>query len=364
MGDDHRYSWLDEDAVERLLRGEPVETYRSVGARDDQSRMEAERLAAVLDVVATPTPPPGDRPLPGEDAAVAAFRAGQERAARACSGGSAPSRLRRPLRAGMVAALAGCAFGGMAVAAAAGVLPTPFNQSGDGSRPGSAVSAAGSGTGTTAEPRPSEDGSTTSSTPSADGSPGDPDAARPTGPKTSRPFVDGRGEDETGDPETGRQPRPRDEGREPQGRGKKHWALVICRTYLAAKDGDAARVDPEAIRRLERAAGGPEAVRAFCEQVVARNGGADGGRGGGSDDGSGDGGRSGGDHGDDGSRGGEDDGPGTDGGGDPAPGPVPTSTRGPGTPPPPPPPPAPTGGSTPAPSDAPSGSGVPEPTEV
>ncbi|MGC5361307.1 hypothetical protein ACPXCE_06375 [Streptomyces sp. DT24] len=43
---DERYAWLDQDAADRLLRGEPVDP---VG---DQAREEAERLAAALSAVA------------------------------------------------------------------------------------------------------------------------------------------------------------------------------------------------------------------------------------------------------------------------------------------------------------------------
>ncbi|CAM5380179.1 hypothetical protein SANTM175S_07200 [Streptomyces antimycoticus] len=80
MAEDHRYSWLDDAAVERLLRGEPVEGQPGApDGRGDESYAEAERLAAVLDAVRRSGPPA--RPLrrksalPGEEAAMAAFRA-------------------------------------------------------------------------------------------------------------------------------------------------------------------------------------------------------------------------------------------------------------------------------------------------
>ncbi|MFE2673288.1 hypothetical protein ACFXEZ_05110, partial [Streptomyces hygroscopicus] len=84
MAEDHRYSWLDDSAAERLLRGEPVEGQPGApGGRDGQSYAEAERLAAVLSAVAgaaRPAAPSGASPLPGEDAAVAAFRAARAEA--------------------------------------------------------------------------------------------------------------------------------------------------------------------------------------------------------------------------------------------------------------------------------------------
>ncbi|MFE6876976.1 hypothetical protein ACFVBK_21035, partial [Streptomyces sp. NPDC057677] len=67
---DERYQWLDQEAAERLLRGEPVD------AVDDHTRSRAERLAEALDAARTPTLPPAARTeLPGEAAALAAFRA-------------------------------------------------------------------------------------------------------------------------------------------------------------------------------------------------------------------------------------------------------------------------------------------------
>ncbi|GDY54386.1 hypothetical protein SVIO_050090 [Streptomyces violaceusniger] len=155
MAEDHRYSWLDDSAAERLLRGEPVEGQPAApDGRGDQSYADAERLAAVLSAVAGAgrTAVPSDASvLPGEEAAVAAFRAarvgiGAEAGAEAEAGSVAGAgsvaevaemdmarrphrirrfrdrqpRLRRPLRAGMVAVVAGCALSGFAVAAAAG----------------------------------------------------------------------------------------------------------------------------------------------------------------------------------------------------------------------------------------------------
>ncbi|UTH94984.1 Aminodeoxyfutalosine deaminase [Streptomyces rimosus subsp. rimosus] len=65
MADD-RYNWLDEEAAERLLRGEPAGSPDGVGAAE---------LTALLNTAAAAgrsTAP--DEALPGEEAAVAAFR--------------------------------------------------------------------------------------------------------------------------------------------------------------------------------------------------------------------------------------------------------------------------------------------------
>ncbi|MBD0717469.1 hypothetical protein BU196_26770, partial [Streptomyces sp. CBMA370] len=66
---DERYQWLDREAAERLLRGEPVGT---AGAHE---RAQAVRLSEALDEARTPAVPPAeDAELPGETAALAAFR--------------------------------------------------------------------------------------------------------------------------------------------------------------------------------------------------------------------------------------------------------------------------------------------------
>ncbi|MFE5972417.1 hypothetical protein ACFQ64_09705 [Streptomyces sp. NPDC056460] len=146
---DERYQWLDQEAAERLLRGEPVD------AVDDHTRSRAERLAEALDAARTPTLPPAARTeLQGEAAALAAFRAARaERAAGPAAApvasaaasrteqaelgrvrlapvpaGRAPVPAGRPrwgrsLRYGLAAAVAAVTVGGVAVAAGTGVLP-------------------------------------------------------------------------------------------------------------------------------------------------------------------------------------------------------------------------------------------------
>ncbi|MBT2544555.1 hypothetical protein J7E99_28610, partial [Streptomyces sp. ISL-44] len=71
---DERDRWLDRAAADKLLRGEPVEP---VGpAADPRARREAARLRAALDSLAQTAPAASAAgELPGEAAAVAAFRA-------------------------------------------------------------------------------------------------------------------------------------------------------------------------------------------------------------------------------------------------------------------------------------------------
>ncbi|MEU0096965.1 hypothetical protein [Streptomyces sp. NPDC006267] len=151
MADEH-YEWLDEDAAEKLLRGEPVDP---VG---DQARTDAFRLAEALGTVRdVPRPPAGE--LAGEGAVLAAFRqaghgsgaadagAGRPGTAHSVRIGSAPEtparrpRWSRPVRFGLVASLAGCALGGVAVAAGTGVFTGAFGELGP-PTPAASVSAA------------------------------------------------------------------------------------------------------------------------------------------------------------------------------------------------------------------------------
>ncbi|MFF8813164.1 hypothetical protein [Streptomyces pactum] len=383
MADDHRYDWLDNEAVERLLRGEPVDTCRNNTEADGQARADADRLAAALGALAETAPLP-DGPLPGEDDAVAAFRAARAgTAARGAAGAPAahgvrgagarlgrvvdrPSRLRRPLRAGMVAVLAGCAFGGVAVAAGAGVLPFVPNTAEP--RPATSVSAAENG---------GPDGGVE---PELSGRPATPSAGTTGG--TRRTGPDGRpdGEREGGSPSpsgggghgTAEEPdpdrAPGTTGPTTPDRERGRWLRTVCRQYLA---GDLPEIDPDKLRRLERAAGGPAAVRRYCEQVIHKGRPGDGAGQGGSD-GDDSGGRGGdgdgGDHDHGGDKPGGEDGGGEDGdkgnGGRPSPPPPPPPpTPTPTEPPPPasgtPATPGPGAGGGPETGEGPAGSGAP-----
>ncbi|MGW6687630.1 hypothetical protein [Streptomyces sp. NPDC054961] len=73
---DERDRWLDKAAADRLLRGEPA-----VPAAEHPARARAERLRAALGALAE-RPPAGAGELPGEAAALAAFRAARGAAPR------------------------------------------------------------------------------------------------------------------------------------------------------------------------------------------------------------------------------------------------------------------------------------------
>ncbi|MFI9047753.1 hypothetical protein [Streptomyces sp. NPDC053427] len=268
MADD-RYEWLDKDAAERLLRGDPVSAPDGDGARELQQLLDAAAAVAAG--------PAQHAELPGEAAAVAAFRRAQHgsgaRPRRRVTAGQTPgvhttrpggvaerTRLARPLRRGFAVALAVCAIGGVAVAAGTGVLPTPFQ--GGGPEPAATVSAAetpgtlespapGTETGGPATSSPSGTPGSATSRPDRSPAPGGPHGTKPpatAGPGKGKPKGDGKGNGET---------RP-DEDR------RRQFVLTLCRKYEAGKDG----MDPRTRRRLERAAGGAEKVHAFCRRYL------------------------------------------------------------------------------------------------
>ncbi|MFF4577607.1 hypothetical protein ACFY15_04260 [Streptomyces sp. NPDC001373] len=148
MADEHK-AWLDGATAEELLRGRAAGPV--VPGGDPRARAEAERLRAALDAL---TPPPaGNGELPGEAAALAAFRAAHATRAAAAVSAAAPEagrsgapgtgapeepvidlapipvvripaqrRYGTPVRFGLAAALAGVAVGGIAAVAGTGLL--------------------------------------------------------------------------------------------------------------------------------------------------------------------------------------------------------------------------------------------------
>jgi hypothetical protein len=167
---DKQYEWLNRELAERLLRGEPLDN-----AVEPTARHEAERLAKTLGALSV-DPPPSTTGLPGEEAALAAFRkahadrgtpavslgdgtagadsgrtaaahadvglvriGGRRRPGPAAPAGPRPRR-GRPVRLALAAALAFGMAGGVAAAAGAGLLPTPFGDDEPG--PNASVSAA------------------------------------------------------------------------------------------------------------------------------------------------------------------------------------------------------------------------------
>ncbi|MFF1766036.1 hypothetical protein [Streptomyces sp. NPDC058249] len=275
---DEQYRWLDRDAAERLLRGEPLE------AVDADTREQADRLADALGALAAAPSLNGadlaeHAELPGEAAALAAFRKaradrdqaparlGESGLARPAAhareaglvrlGRPAPSgpraRWGRPARFGIAAALAAGMLGGVAVAAGTGVLPTPFSN--DRPTPAASVTAAGTperplvspspgspGTGGSQAPTP--DGTTNG--PSDQGSSGDDKAAG--GGASARPGSDASG---TAD------------------RSREWWTRTrrFCREVLDGKDLTAGRR-----RALEDAAGGGGRVKSYCVGILGQAG--------------------------------------------------------------------------------------------
>ncbi|MER7044314.1 hypothetical protein [Streptomyces jumonjinensis] len=285
---DKRYEWLDEGTAERLLRGEPVEP------PEGEARTQAVRLNQALRTVRGPRlPGPGHSDggeMPGEARALAAFR--EARADAVPAGGAAggprsvedaqlgivrlappprpalSSRLLGPVRFGVVAAVAGFAFGGVAVAAGAGLLPSPFDES----PAGSSVSGAGQpGQPATESPRAriakspppgTAGGAKPGASPSADG----PDAPSTT-PSTPSSAVTGPSGSATvsreGDRRPGGGPDPVPGERRGGNGHERHRALAdACRDH---RDGTIGRVRE---RWLEKIAKGPHRVERFCDQVL------------------------------------------------------------------------------------------------
>ncbi|MFE7647379.1 hypothetical protein [Streptomyces phaeoluteigriseus] len=257
--------WLNRETAERLLDGEAADN-----AVAPAHRAEADRLARTLGALAAMSaaaPVPDDEELPGEAAALAAFRkAHAERAADAQPGfasesafpsgpafssgpvspaddagvvrigGRTPSyrrrrpRWSRPARLGVAAALTVGMVGGVAVAAGTGVLPTPF----DDAEPGPAASV------------------------SAAATPG-PDRPLVSPPPSNTPDGGAKATPDPGAP------------------GSADDLTAACREKGAGRT-----LDAERRRTLERAAGGSARVPAYCAGLLDDRGGeGSGGSGGG-----------------------------------------------------------------------------------
>ncbi|MBQ1094665.1 hypothetical protein KBY55_00755 [Streptomyces sp. b94] len=280
---DEQDRWLDRETAEILLRGESLE------AVDPAARDRAERLAGALGALSAPPPVPAGGELPGEAAALAAFRKVRAERADAPEGASAAlghgtatppadaglvrigprgdgarrPRRHRPLRLGLAAALTVGMLGGAAVAAGTGALPTPF----DGTRPDPAatVSAAASPDRPLASPSP------------LDGVRGGPVPGSPTPGAPDRGSVRGDADGDT-DQDT-------DTDTDADGRasgGGRSGLVASCRDVRAGKGLDGARR-----RALKEAAGGSSRVVKYCGDLLAgtdgaardRSGGREGGRG-------------------------------------------------------------------------------------
>ncbi|MBW1596666.1 hypothetical protein [Streptomyces sp. JJ38] len=298
MADD-RYAWLDEEAAERLLRGRPGD--RPEMPRDGEGAVpdgvsgagNAQRLAELLGELIPSCPESAE--MPGEAAALTAFREtreGRAQTAPVAGGGAlgtsvpdigrrALRRTGRPLRAGFAVALAGCALGGVAVAATTGALTAPFDP--PTREPGRS---------TTAPPLVSED----------DGSaPGERDSQDSRGPAGGAPRTGSHDDPASGRPGAGGEDAVDGRG----GDADLSWSLDWLLPTLPRTERDRAMVahlcrayERELIQTAERrqlaeAAGGSEHISRFCgsrgdgdDGDGRADGGGDGGNGGENDSGS------------------------------------------------------------------------------
>ncbi|MFC8428801.1 hypothetical protein [Streptomyces sp. NPDC057253] len=259
---DESYRWLDLETAERLLRGEPLE------AVDEATRDQARRLAETLAAL-TAEPAPTSTELPGEEAALAAFR--KVRANRADdwvsppaqdrhrAGGdpadaglvrigapgpkAAPPRRRRPAHFALAAVLAAGVVGGAAIVAGTGVLAPSGN---DEPEPGSSVSADVSPDHPLVSPSPRG--------PEVAPSPG----GSPSGVAGSRDTARGDTGGARGSASDGLDGRP--------GSGVKS-ALAACRDLREGKE-----LTPTRKRSLEGAAGGSPRVWNYCKGVLSAAG--------------------------------------------------------------------------------------------
>ncbi|MET9954592.1 hypothetical protein ABZ135_24030 [Streptomyces sp. NPDC006339] len=264
---DERYQWLDQEAAERLLRGEPVDPV------DDASRAQAELLARALDTARTPTAAAMDGELPGEAAALAAFRkAVAERATAATAaapgsaGRSAPAdlgavriapvltgrRWGRSLRYGIAAALAAVTVGGVAVAAGTGMLPLTSEPA-----PGRSVTAAD----TTAPTVSGSPGDGTGDGTDVPGVPADRDGRTGTPGPTDGPSTTAPGPGDTAGATTG--PDGGTAGPDQGGALRDKRIVEACKDYRAGRLTDSGR------QRIAGSLRSGETVKRYCERVLA-----------------------------------------------------------------------------------------------
>ncbi|MGP4044973.1 hypothetical protein [Streptomyces sp. 2A115] len=281
---DEQYKWLDRDAAERLLRGEALET------ADADTRDQADRLAEVLGAL-TGEPTPTNDELPGEAAALAAFRKARtggygeqadvgRRARTRSAATSSPSsvssvsssseadlihlgrspagrrrlsRWARPVRYGLAAALAAGMIGGVSVAGTSGVLPF----GGDEPESGSTATAAVTPDRPLLSPSPKETPDGGADAPTPDGGTGGQSGEG----SSSRDEARGG---------TGPGKRPGSDGARPQKRSEQWWNGVTsaCRDYRDGKNLDSGRR-----RNLEDAANGADMSK-YCTAILGNGGGS------------------------------------------------------------------------------------------
>ncbi|MFD7296557.1 hypothetical protein ACFV9W_24985 [Streptomyces sp. NPDC059897] len=275
MADEHD-KWLNRDAADRLLRGEAPAV-----SGDDARR--ADRLSSALYALAeVPAGPEGE--LPGEDAALKAFRETRAVTAvngavnEAASGPVRPGRARRaarpapkaarrprwgrPARLGAVAAFAACMVGGVAVAAGTGVLPSPFRGSDD-PAPAASVSAAASPDRplASASAGVTEDGHAVPKPTESSGPPG--------GGSASGPPPRDRSAGEPPDGRTSQHPRPDASAAE----GAKAQARKLVETCRKYRGGESGAADVQRLEASAKALGqDTRSLGRFCDRVLARSG--------------------------------------------------------------------------------------------
>ncbi|MET9820810.1 hypothetical protein ABZ038_04185 [Streptomyces sp. NPDC006349] len=260
---DEQDKWLDRETAELLLRGQ------SPQGVEPAARERAERLAAALVALSAPAAPTGEE-LPGEAAALAAFRKVRAERDDASAGASAGSgrdaaarhpdtglvrigprgdgarrpRRSRPLRLGLAAALTVGMVGSVAVAAGTGVLPTPFHRTEP--EPAATVSAAVSPDRLLVSPSPSADARGGSA----------PRGAAPDAPDESTGGESGRaGNRDAEDRDTG--------GTD----GRRSALTASCRKVRAGQE-----LDGPHRRALKEAAGGSSRVGKYCGDLLTGTG--------------------------------------------------------------------------------------------
>ncbi|MEV8363099.1 hypothetical protein [Streptomyces niveus] len=266
-----RETWLDHGVAELLLRGRPV------GTTGEHAQAQADRLARALEE-AVPVAYADSAELPGEAAALAAFRQSVGTAAEPAGARSwdaddagigtvrlAPGRrgirlpsVGRPLRLGMAAAMAGCALSG--VAAGAGFLYAP--SAGESPpRPSNSISDA-----LTPAPLVSESPSSSLNTPPLSSDPG-------AGTDSDSPGASS--DAMTGDPV--------DKGRKSQGTGNgwkkgggEKWYAKLVQACQEYRNGT---ISAGKRKLLEDAAKGPQGVNRLCNQLLSGDGRHDGAQG-------------------------------------------------------------------------------------
>lgn len=304
---DERDRWLDKAAADRLLRGEPA-----VPGAEHHARARAERLRAALDALAEPPPAAGGE-LPGEAAALAAFRAARGTAPQAQVAGAevfgsgetvvdlsppalrgagpsfghgrgvpsgsvshsaSGSRRNRPVRFVLAAAVASVAVGGLAAAAGAGLLDRDTHENAGGV-PAVSVSAgdspaAGGGPDPTLVPQPQSPRTSGPGTPGATPNPddGDPGAQgrTPTAPGAGGGTGTGGGT-ATGPTANGSAPGKEANDRFVEGgadkdRENRTRVAEMCRDFRAG------RLDNDRRDKLVRLAKGLLRIPHYCQSVL------------------------------------------------------------------------------------------------